>query len=62
MATKISSNVVVSTIIFTQDKQERCNNMEEELCEVCGCEHVDAWEAMACWDEANDPDYDPFDI
>lgn len=34
----------------------------EEECEVCGGTHIDSWEANACWEEENDPDYDPFDI
>lgn len=40
-----------------------CHECNPELtCETCGLCHSDGWEAGACWDEANDPDYDPFDI
>lgn len=40
-----------------------CHQCHPELtCETCGLCHIDGWEAGACWAEANDPDYDPFDI
>lgn len=44
------------------DWEEVTDTFEEEKCEVCGGEHIDVWEANACWSEENDPDYDPFDI
>lgn len=39
------------------DQQE-----EENICEYCGLEHSDQWEAMDCYNFHNDPDYDPWDI
>ncbi|WP_349652110.1 hypothetical protein [Lactococcus lactis] len=40
-----------------------CHECHPEFtCKTCGFCHIDSWEAGACWDEANDPDYDPFDI
>lgn len=39
------------------DQQE-----EEHICEYCGLEHLDQWEAMDCYNFHNDPDYDPWDI
>lgn len=44
------------------DWEDIIEDSEEDLCEICGCEHIDSWEAGACWSSHNDPDYDPFDI